>query len=185
MKEDTMFMSTLGRSLCIGWCILLSGIVVIAAPPRALSDSQLDGIFAAGLDVQVSMDMDIAASQPDSVLIQGGAGAAQQLLNQGLTLTRTGIGDRNSSSFDPSGAYMPNLQNLVVNNLNITQNALQNANTLMNIFAMQGDVAVGVNLNVVVNPVNTYIAPVQTNMNWGMLNLGANLSSLSPVPGLQ
>ena len=163
------------NTFCLGIGLLFSGIVAVAAAPRPLSDSQLDGVYAAGLDVQVSMDMSLSATNPEAVVVQSANPTlAPAMLQQGITLTRSNIGTINSGSFDSTGAYMPNLQNLVVNNLQISNNALQNASTMMNIFAMQGDVAVGVNLNVVVNPTNSVIAPTQTNVNWGTINLSGS-----------
>jgi hypothetical protein len=156
------------------------GLLVMAAgwtKPRTLSDRQLDAVFAAGFEVKVDLGLDIAASKPDAVYVQGGnQGAIAGLLNSTTNLATTRLGARNEVTVDPSGTNMPNLQNLTVNNINISQNALQNATTLMNVFAMEGDVAIGVNLNVVVNPINSNFNIAQTNVNWGMLHVNDGVS---------
>lgn len=158
----------------LGMGVLLASAVWAA--PRALNDTQLDQVYAAGFDVTVDFDVDIAASKPESVFVEGGSAAAfSQLLNQGMTIANSRSSSRNSGSFDPTGSYMPNLQNLVVNNINISENALKNATTMMNVFALEGDVAIGLNLNVVVNPTNTNFTVQQTNVNWGTLNLADSL----------
>lgn len=156
--------------LCISLGVLLCSLVA-AAPPQALSDGQLDQVYAAGFNVTIDMDIDLSATNPDAVFVTGeGAAALQQLMNGGLSFSTNAGGSRNTSSFDPNGTYMPNLQNLTVNNINISDQALQNSNTMMNIFALQGDVAVGMNLNIIVNPTNTALNIIQTNINWGMIN---------------
>jgi hypothetical protein len=150
------------------------------AVPKPLTDAQLDTVYAAGFDVELTMGLDVAASNPEAVVLQtNNPEAIAQLFTQGLPLTRaiTGTG-RNEALLDPSGAYMPNLQNLTVNNINITDNALKNATTLLNIFALDGDVAVGVNLNVIVNPSGGIFNVNQTNMNWSNLLVSDALNTL-------
>lgn len=172
-----MTTTTMRGMLCLLLGILLSSLVV-AAPPRPMTDAQLDSVYAAGFNINVDMGIDLAASQPNSVFVTGGN--TSNVIN-GLSITRgtSNTTGSNSGSIDPTGTYMPNLQNLVVNNINIAANALQNAKTLMNIFALQGDVAVGVNLNVVINPTNTTFSVSQTNINWGNVNLSSALPTLT------
>lgn len=158
---------------------LVLGVMAFAAP-RPLSDAQLDTVYAAGFDVQVKMGLDVAASDPQSVILQSNnPDAVAQLFTQGLQLSRAiGDGGRNEATVDPSGAYMPNLQNLTINNINIANDALKNATTLLNIFALNGDVAVGVNLNVIVNPTGGTFNVNQANMNWSNLPLSDALKTL-------
>ncbi|HEY3418306.1 MAG TPA: hypothetical protein VGM23_15630 [Armatimonadota bacterium] len=162
--------------------ILMMASMAAVAAPRALSDSELDRVYAAGFDVTVDLGLDIAATNPDAVVVQmGNPSAALGLLNQGMTMTAHAAGSRdtNSGSLDPGGMYMPNLQNLVVNNINIAADALSNATTLMNVFALQGDVAIGVNLNVIVNPTNSTFDIHQSNYNWSTLNLSDAFKTLT------
>jgi len=163
--------------LCVGISILLSSIVV--AGPRPLTNQQLDQVYAAGFDVRVDLDLDLAATNPDAVIVQSGDKAAlMRIVDSGITIAHSS-GTRNSSSFDPSGAYVPDLQNitsLTTNNINVS--GLQNATTLMNLFALDGDIAVGLNLNVIVNPVNSVWTTYQNNVNWGTLNLSDAFQSL-------
>jgi len=163
--------------------ILMMASMAAIAAPRPLSDSEMDGVYAAGFDLQVDLGIDIAATNPDAVVVQmGNYSAAQAFLNNGMSFTSRGTGTRelNSGSLDPSGMYMPNLQNLVVNNINIAADALANSSTLMNVFALQGDVAIGVNLNVIVNPTNSTFDIHQFNMNWGSLTISDALTTLNP-----
>ncbi len=162
-------------SMCIGAALLLAGAGWTR--PRALSDRQLDAVYAAGFEVKVDLGLDVSATKPDSVYVQSGSmSSISSLLNSSMNLATTRLGARNEVTADPSGATMPNLQNLTVNNINISQNALQNANTLMNVFALEGDVAIGVNLNVVVNPINSNFTISQTNVNWGTLHVNDGVS---------
>ncbi|MHB9133158.1 MAG: hypothetical protein ACYDBB_18980 [Armatimonadota bacterium] len=166
----------LRRTLCIVAGLLVSGLAVVAAP-RALSDTELDSVYAAGFNVQVDFGIDIAATNPDALIVQyGNADAVQNFLDHGMAIANaSGTGTRNTGSFDPSGAYMPDLQNLTVNNINITDNALMNSTTLMNVFALEGDIAIGVNLNVVVNPINSTFNINQSNINWGSFTIPSTL----------
>ncbi len=176
-----MVKRTLLRVICLGCAVLLAQVVP-AAVCRALSDTQLDQVYAAGFDVDVDLGVNVAASQPNSVLVTSqNAAALQNFVQKGLTLAQS-VATRDTASFDTTGAYMPNLQSLTVNNLNISNAALQNASTLMNIFALQGDVAVGVNINVVVNPTNSVFNVTQVNMNWGTTNFSNAFSTLSSSP---
>ena len=169
------------RTLASMAIALLLGMSMAMAASRTLSDSELDGVYAAGFNVTVDFVIDLTATNPDAVLVQGGNPAAlQQFFDHGMTLARSrDFGETNLGSLDPSGVYMPNLQNLVVNNINISDGALSNATTLMNIFALQGDIAVGLNLNVVVNPVNSAFNITQTNINWS--NIGLSDAFLTPA----
>jgi hypothetical protein len=173
---------TRSRSLRLVVGLLLGSVGLMAVAVKTpLADAQLDTVFAAGFeikDVQVQIDFDVMSSNPNATIFQGSSLAAvQEVLNQGLSLSHS-LGTRNSGSFDPSGAYMPNLQNLTINNINIADGALKDATTLMNIFALDGDVAVGVNLNVIINPTNSYFAVMQNNVNWGALGLSDALGTM-------
>ncbi len=162
---------------CAGIALMMSLMAV--AGPRPMSDDQLDAVYAAGFDVEIRMDMDLAASNPDALVLQGGdPEMLSQLFTSGIPLARSASTGRNTALIDPSGAYMPNLQNLTVNNINITGEALKDATTLLNIFALDGDVAVGLNLNVIVNPVGGNWNINQTNMNWTNLLVSDALSTL-------
>jgi hypothetical protein len=168
------------RWMLLGVLSILCISIVAAATPRPLADHQLDDVYAAGFDVQVDFNMDVAAERPESViLLSGDQQALESLAGQGITLTRTMGGGRNTAGLDPNGTYVPNLQNLTNNTINLSGNALQNATSLLNIFALEGDVAVGLNLNVVVNPVNSPVNVSQMNLNWGTLNLSNALPTFA------
>jgi hypothetical protein len=172
-----MIENVLRWAACIGLGLLLGGAAFAA--PRPLTDTQLDAVYAAGFNVQVDMGIDLAASNPESVVLAGTSSALQQFFAGGMRLASTAGGGQNTGAFDPTGAYMPNLQQLTVNNINISDNALQNASSLLNIFALQGDIAVGLNLNVVVNPTNSLFNVSQTNINWATLGLSSVLPTLA------
>ena len=109
-------------SMCIGAALLLAGAGWTR--PRALSDRQLDAVYAAGFEVKVDLGLDVSATKPDSVYVQSGSmSSISSLLNSSMNLATTRLGARNEVTADPSGATMPNLQNLTVNNINISQNA--------------------------------------------------------------
>lgn len=175
-------MATRNWQRIFGLGIGLAVSVMALAAPQRLSDLQLDEVYAAGFNIQVDLTMDIAASNPDAVFISGSGGEAalQQFLDQGMTVARTSGGARNNVSFDPTGAYLPDLERLTVNNLMITDNALQNSQSLVNVFALEGDVAIGVNLNVVVNPIDSIFNVTQTNINWSTLGLSDAFTTLIP-----
>jgi hypothetical protein len=163
------------------WCIGITLVMSLTAfaAPRPLTDAQLDAVYAAGFDVEIKMGLDVAASNPEALVLQASdPETLTQLFTQGIPLTRAASSGRNEAVIDPSGAYMPNLQNLTVNNINITGEALKDATTLLNIFALDGDVAVGVNLNVIVNPTGGTYNINQTNMNWTNLLVSNALQTL-------
>lgn len=167
--------------MCVLWCLtitMMTGLATFAAP-RPLTDAQLDTVYAKGFDVEIKMGLDVAATNPEAVILQSSnPETIAQLFGQGIPLTRAVSTGRNEGLVDPSGAYMPNLQNLTVNNINITGDALKDASTLLNIFALDGDIAVGVNLNVVVNPVGGNWNINQTNMNWTNLLVSDALKTM-------
>lgn len=176
-----MTMRTLRWMLCISLGLLIAQTVP-AAVCRPMSDTQLDQVYAAGFDIKVDLGLSLAATKPDAVIVAGGSAAAvQNFMEQGMAVSRTST-TRNSGSFDPTGTYMPNLQDLTVNNINISDNALQHASSLLNVFALEGDIAVGVNINVVVNPINSAFNVTQMNMNWGTMNLSDAFSTLTSTP---
>ena len=162
--------------LCSALAALCATWGLAGGTRQALSDTELDAVYAAGFNIQIDFGIDVAASNPDAVVMTGGG---TDFLNQGMTLSHTSGGGRNEVRYDPSGSYMPDFQNLQsTNSLNITGNALQNAQSLLNIFALEGDIAVGVNLNVVVNPVDSIFNVSQTNINWSNLGLSDAFTTL-------
>ncbi len=177
-----MTTNTLRGMLCIALGALMSSLVV-AAVPKSLTDAQLDGVYAAGLDIRVDLDVDVAGSKPGAILIDdGGAAAMRQYYSSGTTLAHSIVGSRNSASLDPSGTYTPTLQNLTSSSISLATGALQNATTLMNIFSLGGDLNVGLNFNVIVNPVNSPINLTQTNINSSTLHIDP-LSTLGTTLG--
>jgi len=176
-----MVRSMLRWMICMGIGLLLMQ-AVSAAVRQAMTDNQLDQVFAAGLDIKVDMGLNLAASNPDAVLVAGGNTAAlQNVMDRGMALANT-ASTRNDGTFDPTGAYMPNLQNLTVNNIKISDEAFKNSNSLLNVFALEGDIAVGLNINVIVNPVNSAFNLTQMNMNWGTINYADTFKTLASTP---
>jgi hypothetical protein len=164
-------MTTLSlRALLLPAILILLAGSVLAAPKKAMADHELDAVYAAGFEVRIDVDLDVAATNPDALLfIPGGDSAAfGQFVSRGMDIAHSGR-SREPGTFDPNGTYMPNLQNLTMNNISLGDGALQNASTLLNVFALQGDVAVGVNLNVIVNPTNSNINLTQMNVNWSTI----------------
>lgn len=168
-----MTTKTMRWMLSIVLGVLVSSIVA-AATPKPLTDSQLDGVYAAGFDIRVDLDIDVAASNPDAVLIQGGGGnaALHSYVDRGLTVARSMTGTRNTGSMDAGGTYMPNLQNLTTSTVSLGAGALQNATSLLNVFALDGNLNIGVNFNVIINQAGSPINITQTNVNGGTLVFG-------------
>lgn len=154
--------------------ILLAWRISAAEIGIPLDDQVLDSIYARGSNVVIDLDIDVQALQPNSLLIdENGFAALQQLAASVQPQISSNGGAGRTVSLD--GVPIPDYSN-VVNNINITDNALQNAQSLLNIIAL-GDVAVGVNLTVIVNPGDTPLNITQMNINWSAL-----LTSLTPPP---
>lgn len=169
--------------LCTGiGLLLLGGSRLAATPTTALDDAQLSDIYAAGFDVQMDFDIDLAAQNPNGLLVQGGSlDALRDYANQRLSNASSEVSNALSSGgrFDANGTYMPSLPSITNNTLNMSDNAMQNARTLLNVIALNGDVAVGMNMNIIVNPGDTPFTVTQTNINWSILS---SLSDLFPTP---
>jgi len=139
---------------------------------QPLEDDELDAICATGLNIVIDLDLDLQTPQPDTLLINPAQLDALKALADN-SLQRTSLsGGSTGGVFTPDGINLSGftgvINNSISNNVNITDNALQNAQSLLNIIAL-GDVAVGLNLVVVVNPGDAPFSVTQTNINWSNL----------------
>lgn len=169
-------MFTMRWLCCFILLLLVMGAGVTAIDPIPLSDSELAGVVAAGFNVTIDFGVDVKAP-PNSLLIQQDQlDALKDFATTHLQHASVTGGIDAAPSVDTGGINLPNLQTLVNNNINISDNALQNSRSLLNIIAL-GDVAVGMNLTIIVNPGDTPFNVTQTNINWSDL-----ISSLLPTP---
>jgi hypothetical protein len=159
-------------TVLLALALVLAASRAFAAGPVELSDEQMDGIYAEGLFFDLDLTLDI--KDPDSVRIEGGnAGDLQALLQNGLSWQSTGSSDASravAGALDPLGGLDPND---LANSIYIGDNALQNTHNLLNLIVMGGDVGVGVNITVILNPVNTNLSLYNFNLNFS--NVGSML----------
>ena len=175
----------MGMTSIYRWLILLSillfagGAGFAQSSLQPLEDNELDEICATGLNIVIDLDLDLQTPEPNSLLIDPAQLDALRALADN-SLQRTSLsGSSTGGVFSTAGIDLANftgvINNSVTNNVNITDNALQNAQSLLNIVAL-GDVAVGLNLVVIVNPGDAPFSVTQTNINWSNL-----LSAINPV----
>lgn len=158
---------------CLMLTLLLAG-AAFAAPEDELvplADAELEAVCAAGLNVQLNLDVDLSTANPSDLLLIGpnnlsslypSGQAAQQPMPSGSGGFSTG------GVIDMDGTMLPDFQSVFNNNVSISDNALQNAQSLLNIISL-GDVAVGVNITIIVEPTNSNFNMTQANVNWSDL----------------
>lgn len=174
-----MVKTTLRWWFCAILMLLVMGMSLAAPVEQPLNDSELDAIWATGFNIDINLDLDVKTDQPGSLIIdKTQLDSLKQFADD--TMQRTTMHTRTTGgAFTTDGIDLPNFSSVVsntVNNIDISGNALQNAQSLLNIVAL-GDVAVGVNLVVIVNPGDTPFTITQTNINWSDI-----ISSLTPTP---
>jgi len=175
----------MGMTSICRWCLLTLVLLFAAgsgfaqATLQPLEDAELDAICATGLNIVIDLDLDLQTPQPDTLLINPAQLDALKALADNSLQRSSLSGGSTGGVFSTDGINLSNftgvINNSITNNVNITDNALQNAQSLLNIIAL-GDVAVGLNLVVVVNPGDAPFSVTQTNINWSNL-----LSAITPV----
>lgn len=162
--------------ICLGTVLMLAVAVWGAEEELVpMADAELDAVCAAGLNFQVNLDVDLSANHPDFLFISDKLGSLRPLAEAGQRSTSTAGSLSGGSPIDTDGTLLPDFQSAINNNISITDNALQNAQSLLNIIAL-GDVAVGINITVIVDPTNSPFNITQTNINWSEL-----LPTMTPV----
>lgn len=130
-----------------------------------MSDQALDEIYAEGISFQ--LDLSLTIDEAASVVLQGGNLAdLQNLLTDGLSISAPSSATPSASvgsSLEPMANFNPQA---MVDSIYIGGNAFQNASSLLNIIVQGGDVAVGVNITLVNNPVNSTFTVNQFNFNF-------------------
>ncbi len=134
---------------------LVATVAGVAAERSGLSDAELAEIHAQG--VTVFMDFTISPQAPG--LLQQQAGVCAGIAPTGPTSapTQVNAGSLNLSSIMLSG------------------NALQNTQNLFNVIVQGGDVGIGVNIQVVVNPTNSNFVMNSANYNFAQMFAASNL----------
>lgn len=168
----------------LGLCLWLTTTARSAPLPAPLMDGELEQVYAAGFDVQVVLGLEIKTNDPNAVLIrQDQLDALRDYANSSLHRSTARDGADGSGTFDTDGISLSNFESVINNSMNISGSALQNAQSLLTIFAM-GDVAVGLNLTVIVNPGDAPFSVTQTSINWSDLTFSAMKPTLT-VPSTQ
>jgi len=156
-----------------GLVLALAG-AVFAAPEDELvplADAELEAVCAAGLNITLNLGVDLSTANPSDLIVvspnnlsslQPLAGATQQPSASGSGSFSTG------GIIDMDGTMLPDFQSVINNNVSISDNALQNAQSLLNIISL-GDVAVGINITIIVEPTNSTFNTTQANVNWSDL----------------
>ena len=160
--------------IMLAWLIVETGV---ASPVlEILDDRELATIYATGLNIQIDLDFDLTTPEPNTLFIDREKLDALQAFANASKERTSLLNGTSGGTFDIDGINLSNFQSIVNNNITISDNALQHAQSLLNIIAL-GDVAVGLNLTIIVNPGDTPFTVTQTNINWSDL-----LSSITPTP---
>jgi len=138
---------------------------VCAAAPVRLGDRELDAVYAEGLYFSLDMKLDVDGAS--SVRLEGGnLGDLEAVLNNGVSWRSAGIGDATKSvkaMLEPGGDLD---LNALMGSIYIGGNALQNTHNLFNLVVQGGDVGVGINISIILNPVNSNFSTYNFNFNF-------------------
>jgi len=153
--------------ICLMVMLLAGMAFAVPEEMEPLADAELESVCAAGLNIQVDLDVGLATNHPDLMLINTNRLDSLRAIAE--------ANQQQSSSMSGGGlvgdildGVMDTIQNTINSSISISDNALQNAQSLLNIIAL-GDVAVGINITVIVNPTNSPFDVTQTNINWSDL----------------
>lgn len=147
-------------------------------PLTSLDDAQLSAVYAQGFNITIDFDIDLATTDPNSVVVTGEQlKDMQNLVLRNVSPTGNAAFSRYPTMMDAGGNVLPGM-NSITNALNITDHAMENAKSLLTVFALNGDVALGLNMNIIVNPGDTPFTVTQMNLNWANVLLSG--TSLTP-----
>ncbi len=150
----------------IGLAMLIAINQASMGAPIPLSDRELDGVYAEGLVFDLDMKLDI--QEGSTVSFEGGnVEDLKALLENGLSWKSAGVGDSGGTvkaMLEPGGDL--NLDGLL-GSIYVGGNALQNTQNLFNLIVQGGDVAVGINISVILNPVDSNFSLYNFNFNFG------------------
>ncbi len=155
-----------------GWSLALITLAaltalsqVAAAAPVPLTDQQLDGVYAEGLYFSLDMKLDVDGAS--SVRLEGGnLGDLEAVLNNGVSWKSAGIGDAGKSvkaMLEPGGDLD---LDALLGSIYIGGNALQDTHNLFNLVVQGGDVGVGINISIILNPVSSNFSVYNFNFNF-------------------
>lgn len=156
-----------------GWCLTLIALAVLtamirmpaAAAPVPLADEELDAVYAEGLYFTLDMKLDVEGAS--AVRLEGGnLDDLQTLLNNGVSWTSAGIGNPANTvraMVEPGGDLD---LNALLGSIYIGGNALQNTHNLFNLVVQGGDVGVGINISIILNPVGSNFSVYNFNFNF-------------------
>lgn len=166
------------------WCFCTIVLALAALAGNAtesvttLDDTQLSAVYAQGFNITVDFDVDLATTDPNAVVVTGQQlQDMQKLVLRSVSPTGSMALARRSSFMDADGNIMPGM-NAINNALNMSDHAMENAKSLLTVFALNGDVAIGLNMNIIVNPGDTPFTVTQMNLNWANILPSGNSPTL-------